>query len=205
MSPERLARYVVSAGGNKEAALRLYQRNTQLSEALYGPLQGIEILVRNAFNTQLCKTFGDRWFEELPTLGVFKADDDGSVPNTTLKLNDAMAFLEKRGKPVTAGRMVAELSFGFWVSVCARRYMTDLWLPCLSRPFKGLKLSRADVHLRLDDIRNLRNRVAHHECIVNRDLKSDYDKIMEASKWFCGATTQWIDSGSTFLQRLNSK
>lgn len=204
MSSERLARYVGSAGGNTEKGLRLYQRNTLLSESLYTPLQGIEVLVRNAFNTQLCKRFGPQWFDALELLPQFQKDDDGRVPKTTLKLRDAKNALAARNKPITDGRIVAELTFGFWVSICAKSYTAPLWVGCLGVPFKGRGLSRADVHLRLDDIRLLRNRVAHHECILDRDLRKDYAHIIEAAQWFCGASSAWIESANSFLARLDS-
>jgi hypothetical protein len=41
ISPERLKAYLVLARGDLWVALHLYARNTQLSEALYGVLQGL--------------------------------------------------------------------------------------------------------------------------------------------------------------------
>ena len=58
LSPERLSTYLVAANGDHAAALRLYVWNTEISAALYGPLQALEILVRNAFHRELSAVYG---------------------------------------------------------------------------------------------------------------------------------------------------
>lgn len=47
LSLERFARYIAWAGGDRDQALALYTLNTQLSEALYAPLQALELSLRN--------------------------------------------------------------------------------------------------------------------------------------------------------------
>ena len=64
LSPERLARYISAAQGNKKRAIQLYERNTALSEALYGVIQGLEIALRNALHNTLRKELGrDDWYD----------------------------------------------------------------------------------------------------------------------------------------------
>jgi len=48
LSLERLGPYLALASDNMRQAIHLYERNTFLSEALYGLLQGLEVPVRNA-------------------------------------------------------------------------------------------------------------------------------------------------------------
>ena len=62
-SPDRLSTYLTAAGGERERALQLYTRNTQLSAAFYGPLQGLEIALRNALHRQLTRLYGAAWYE----------------------------------------------------------------------------------------------------------------------------------------------
>lgn len=57
LSPERMATYVNAAGGNREKALRLYTWNTAISAAFYGPLQGLEIALRNAAHHHLSVSY----------------------------------------------------------------------------------------------------------------------------------------------------
>ncbi|HEV7866541.1 MAG TPA: hypothetical protein VGO90_02590 [Chthoniobacteraceae bacterium] len=191
VSAERLRPYL-AATHDLAAAIRLYERNTALSEALYCPLQGVEIATRNALHLTLTGTFGATWFDALgtPTLHHEQLE----------KLTTARAQLQRRGVPITAGRMVAELSFGFWSAICARRYLVLLWNPCLHRAFP--KRRREDVFNRLDSIRTLRNRVAHHEPIWTRDLAADHDKIIEAIRWICPISAEWVANKSRLKEQL---
>jgi hypothetical protein len=53
LSRDRLAPYLTYVGGNQDRAIRLYEQNTALAEALYGILQGLEIALRNAIHEQM--------------------------------------------------------------------------------------------------------------------------------------------------------
>ena len=48
LSRERLRTYLDTAGGDRGKAIRLYVWNTEISAAFYGPLQGLEVVLRNA-------------------------------------------------------------------------------------------------------------------------------------------------------------
>jgi len=210
MSTDRLQRYIAMAGGDRDKGFRLYERNTQLSEALYGPLQGVEIVLRNALNVQLVNHFGAQWYDLLahPSSTHTAPHLRGSFPLgrrfqflQQAKIDEARDKLQKRGKAQNTGAIVAELSFGFWVSILARDYHW-LWIQCLHRPFKSLRLARATVSLRVDDIRVLRNRIAHHEPILSRNLAKEYADIMETIEWLCGTTAAWVETTSCFLGRF---
>ena len=104
VSPERLAPYLSSAGGSLELAVRLYKQNPLLSEGLYGILQGLEVALRNAMHMELAAGLGSTsWW----TVGVLAQDQQHMLQKT-------QAALAREGKPLDAGRVVAELSFGFW-------------------------------------------------------------------------------------------
>ena len=57
-SPERLRTYLRAAKGDRKRALQLYTWNTKISAAFYGPLQGLEIALRNAIHQQLTRCYG---------------------------------------------------------------------------------------------------------------------------------------------------
>lgn len=64
ISPERLAAYVAYARGDKWVAIRLYERNTEVSEAIYGVIQALEITLRNAIHYTLSGQLGGpEWYE----------------------------------------------------------------------------------------------------------------------------------------------
>ena len=73
--------------------------------------------------------------------------------------------LHERGKLPTADYVVSELSFTFWVALFANVYDQTLWRTDLHRIFTPRTKNRHGLHDSLDRLRNLRNRIAHHEPI----------------------------------------
>jgi hypothetical protein len=50
-------------------AIRLYERNTKLSEALYGVVQGLEVLLRNSIHRKMTAHIGrEDWYEHVSFL-----------------------------------------------------------------------------------------------------------------------------------------
>ena len=97
LSMERFARCVAWAAGDHERALRLYTLNTQLSEALYAPLQALELSLRNRIHSVMAGSYGERWFD---TDGLMRA------PHQREQVADAVADLVKDGRTLR----LAELS-----------------------------------------------------------------------------------------------
>src|SRR5205807_3002955 len=107
------------------------------------------------------------------------------------------------GKAATSGRVVAELTLGFWVQLTAKKYEKALWVKCLYRAFP-IKLNRKALFQRMDSIKRLRNRIAHHEPIFSRNLKQDYVEIIDAIKWICPTTSEWVERTNCFEERFNA-
>ena len=188
LSVDRIGTYLTHAKGDHAEAIRLYERNTRLSEALYSVLQGVEVGVRNAMHGSLSAGFGrPDWYEVVS----FNATEQA-------RINEAKETIARNNKHLSPGRMVSELTFGFWVAILAKHYATTLWIPHLHRAFQHKALGHAAVHRRLNGIRFLRNRVAHHECILSRDLEADYIEIIEAVSWICPETAAWIRETTRF-------
>jgi hypothetical protein len=188
LSPERFTTYVQAAGGDKEQALRLYVWNAMISAAFYTPLQGLEVALRNAIHRELSRAYGIQWYDQ-PTLGL--------APAALRQVSDAKDTLQKSRKPLDPPRIVAELSWGFWVSLLGRgprgRYETTLWRPALYRAFPHVRSLRKHVHAPRDYLRVFRNRIAHHEPIFARHLAADYASIIKVITWICPDTAAWID------------
>jgi hypothetical protein len=98
-------------------------------------------------------------------------------------------------KLLTPGKVVAELTFGFWVRLTSAKYEKTIWVKHVYKSFPGLhKPNRPVVFDRIDKIRDLRNRVAHHERIINRNLQQDYKEVVEALGWICPITASWVNA-----------
>jgi hypothetical protein len=187
-------------GNDTDRALRLYVWNTEMSAAFYSALQGVEIALRNAVHRELSRVYGTHWYDN-PALPL--------SPVAKNLLREAKAAIAQRKKPVIPPRVVAELPFGFWVSLLgpgpSGLYEMRLWRPILYKAFPNAKLMRKQVHLPLDQLRTLRNRIAHHEPIFQRRLADDYHSILQVLGWICADTAAWVDHHSTVQALLAAR
>ena len=191
ITADRLAPYLDAAGGDKEAAVKMYVANAKLSEALYTPLQGVEVALRNAMNAEIVQRVGADWLEQRK-VQLFDAQRE--------KVDEAVAKLTQDGKPVANPGLVAELSFGFWVGILGPRYENSLWRLTLRKafPHRPRGFERKEILGALNSIRRLRNRVMHHERILHRDLVADHALILKVIGWICPHTQAWVEAHSKF-------
>ena len=170
------------------------------------PLQVLEVALRNAVHTGLAGRFGADWHDQL----------DGTLAVGCLgRISEAKRKVQLQRATVTPGRVIASLPFGFWVSLLGpggRRadglganYEMALWRPCLRRAFRHCEsLSRKRAHAELDDLRNLRNRITHHEPIFRRDLAADYNRIPGVVGWISPDVADWVRQHSRFEDVLSA-
>jgi hypothetical protein len=91
---------------------------------------------------------------------------------------------------VHAGKVVAELNFGFWRYLLTARYEASLWTPALRHAFPA-GLARITVYDLVENINTFRNRVAHHEPIHTRNLHDDVDRLTLLIEWISPPTATW--------------
>lgn len=160
VSSERLAPYLRQTHGDLRKTLCLYLWNIALCESLYPLLNLTETTLRNKLDASLAEMFGQRdWFN----LGWLDARDAS-------KINEARRKIAGSNRLATPGRMVAELTFGFWTSLLDVRYERTkiLWPHLAPKVFacapRKLRTRKAQSRY-ASAIRDLRNRVFHHEPI----------------------------------------
>jgi hypothetical protein len=193
LSLERFARYLSWAGGDHAQALELYALNTRLSEALYTPLQMLEVAVRNRIHSVLSAVRHPRWFEEEGFL---------AASNQAEQVVGAIAELARENKEPTPGRIVAALTFGFWTAMFGTSYEA-LWqqdLHRIARREDGKNLRRKDFAGPLTPIRTLRNRIAHHEPILEWNLPKHHDAMLRITGWLSPAAAAWCRTLDRFDQ-----
>jgi hypothetical protein len=189
LSPERFAPYLRSTGGHLHAAVRLYEWNLAASGALYEALGILEVVLRNALSKQLAVHHGSlagQWYDDpLGVLSDLAHDDIAAARRRVRKLR----------RPETPGRVVAELNFGFWKFLLAKRYEATLWTGYLRLAFPNLQPQRrAIVYRALDQMHTVRNRIAHHETIHRRDLTADMLTIYRLLDWIDADVRSWAVS-----------
>lgn len=190
LSTERLSKYTELSSGNPDKALDLYLFNLKVSSSLFEVIGGFEVALRNSIHLTLKPPFSaDDWYDHVPFPWLRHEQN---------ALNNAKRQIRARHKQPTPGRIVAELTLGFWCELAASPYRDSLWIPHLYKAFPYKRLGRKEAYERLNGIRLLRNRIAHHECILHMNLPAEHDKIIEAVGWICPHTRSWIEGYSSF-------
>ena len=194
LSADRLRPYRISVGGDTKLAILLYEQNTLLAESLYGVLQGLEVSLRNTIHEQLAADYGQaEWWDTVKL-----------EPEQGAMLRKARDILSKEGKALVAGQVVAELSFGFWTGLTGPKYDV-LWRDHLVKIFPRRPVQRSEVQTRLNSIRKLRNRIAHHEPILfSGRLQKYVHQIFDTISWMSPMTARWVRSNSSFEERFRS-
>jgi hypothetical protein len=215
ISPERFGAYVAAAGGDRSAAVALYQWNAQVSAAFQEILHHVEVIYRNALHQQLVtlhatvpgRPVGAAWFDDPPWL----------VRNwlTPQAIKDRDTAVTKAGHTPAwprPGKVVAELSFGFWRYLVTPHYEASLWVPALTHAFPDLPAATLDVRRRqvehhVAPLHLLRNRIAHHEPIhesgrisykqkgsprVRYTLTDLHEAAIELTSWIAPAAATWL-------------
>jgi len=167
--------------GTDRDMLVTYLFNLALCEALYTPLSLLEISLRNTLHTNLSALYGSPAWYKIP--GVLQPYQVGDITKVEAKI-------VRQQKTVTVPRVISELKFGFWTSLLSKDYdglWRARWATLLKSSFPEIPRSvrqRNNVYHRYNDIRELRNRVFHHEAIWSRfTLESDHECILEAIGW----------------------
>lgn len=184
VSAERVGAYAVSAeemDANPKLVLSRYMLNMALCESLYPALQTCEVALRNGIHSHLAATLArEDWFDT-PGFAL--------TPWAQLEVSKAKDKIQKAGKPITPGRVVAELQLGFWTSLFEAHYEQKTpFLPGgIKAVFPHLPKSlhkRKERKNDLERVRHLRNRVFHHERIVHwADLDAQHALVLQIIGW----------------------
>lgn len=175
---------------------RLDTWNLAACSALWGPISILEIAVRNAIHERLVERAGrgDWWAD--PHIQFCRNEQEA--------IDSAITTLQRRGTPEpSSDQVVAATSFGLWVGLTGAgvprdrllSYETTLWQPRLQHafPHRGDR-RRKYIHACLDDVRVLRNRIAHHEPIYNSPLQNVYVDILEIAGMIHSDARGFIES-----------
>lgn len=111
ISQERLEPYLNHNQKDISKALKHYKGNIIISASFYPLLSILEIGLRNAIAFQLTRKFEDKeWYNHKDFIKIanrFQID----------KISQARTNILSEKKEITPGRIISELSFGFWTSL----------------------------------------------------------------------------------------
>lgn len=94
--------------------------------------------------------------------------------------------------------MIAELKFVFWQKLFTGRNDVGLWEPHIAWAFPHAPANvpaarlRSRIYQDLDVLRNLRNRLAHHEPVFTRNLLDDLTRTLDLIELRNRSTSDWV-------------
>lgn len=180
LSDQRLDAYRQSTTDTDIDLLERYFWNIAICEALYPPLQNLEISLRNNINHAITISFENpHWLTDYKLLD----------PSKQKHILGVIEKAKKAGKTINTGQLIAELNFGFWTSLFDAKYDRVFWQrkTLIRSAFPNMPThirNRSTLSKRFTDIRILRNLVFHHKPIWDKEkLTQQHENIVEALDW----------------------
>jgi hypothetical protein len=179
----RMRPYEVRAGGEPQVIVDLYDWNIRISAGLFEEIGVVEILVRNSIDCSLrgkYELFGvEPWFMQTPG-PLFR--EEGQIVDETIRESEIVDPSRDRDA------VIASLTFGFWRILLHQKYRR-LWGD-IEGGFQASPrhMDREDLYTRVDDLYQLRNAIAHHDLIIDRDLAASHRYAVD----ICGAISPAI-------------
>lgn len=182
MSKARSDRYLNAAKSHSKA-LKLYQLNGQIGAMFWVPLQHFEIVLRNTIDRILCLGFSGEWIGNIAFHRLLKKHRRDDLEKSIKK------YTNNQTKEINRNKVVADLSFSFWEDMLLPKFIPIIWQQHLDqavphRKEQDVGVFISSLHQQTKRVRNLRNRIAHHEPIFPRKLNLDWAAVMEPIKSF---------------------
>lgn len=202
LSAPRFATYLAEKASDKEAALELYRWNMELSAAFFVPLQICEVSVRNSIVAAIEDTYGANWPWEKGFEISLRNPQFGASPR-----RDLLGL----SKLPTSGKIVAELKFVFWERMFTKSHDAAVWNKQFmtvfpnADPAKTVQQLRGEGFDKLGKIRDLRNRIAHHEPIFRRNIQDEYDRVRSIVAWIDETAADWLDKVENVTAMIATK
>jgi len=152
---ERLTVYLNATATDSEA-LAFYQFNELVSSQLFGLVAAFEVVLRNKVSNAIIQHFNrEDWYRARSFISLLAGERRAN-------LREVRKRLKTQGQKERSGRIVASLTFHFWGALHEGKYRDTLWTPFLRTIWTdGTNVKK--LHRDLIKIRDLRNRLAHHE------------------------------------------
>jgi hypothetical protein len=198
LSDQRFQPFIDATEGDHRRAVAIYEWHLHLSAACFATINGFEVLLRNAVDRQL--GMGQ---PQTPIRHTWLMDFNILQPNGVKDVIVAVERLEK-GKEITRSRVVAGVSFGFWAGLFSKAY-EELWRHRLRLAFPNGAIMRKDLTQSMRSLQAFRNRVAHHDCLLNQPVRERYDEMIRISGWIDADAATWLEGQSSVLALLASK
>lgn len=180
----RVAPFLQAAEGDAEKALDLYTWNARMAGAALEQLAHLEVLLRHAIDTQLAadvdeESVGIPWF----LLPPYFSEQRNEIEKVRARL--------RARQRETRDQIVAGLPFGFWAGWFGSKY-EKLWRRALYRSFPNGSGTRKQVTRLVEQVRKFRNRVAHHDSLINIDVGFEMSAVFDLAALIDRRYSEWM-------------
>lgn len=205
VSVPRLDRFLTASEGSKIKAQELYKLNLRVAESFYPILHLFEIFLRNTINYKLTEHFGNPDWIVIEKKGFMSAKSlEPSKYYLRKQIEAGEKRIKKRGGTITSGKIIAEQTLGFWTNLFDTHHyklLSGIIIHCF--PNRPNTIQRKEVSLKLDRIREFRNRVFHNEPVCFEGAKIDFDEAIKIQKEIYEILS-WIDEElSKYLKQFD--
>ncbi|WP_417262665.1 hypothetical protein [Celeribacter sp.] len=204
LSETRFSRYLAHCEGDVTKGLDLYRWNVEISGECLKVLHICEITFRNAVSAALEAQYGVNW----PSVRAFQV----SLPNPSRgwsARNDIEVLARKYRHDSQVGKLIADSKFAFWCKLMNASQNDRIWNKHfrIAFPNAPLRLStneeRQEIMDAISEVRELRNRIAHHEPIFTRDmLAAEVESAFFIIGCRCKITEEWCRSHDKIFDLL---
>lgn len=128
-----------------------YEKNLIFSKKSYIPLSILEVSLRNSIDALLSEKVSIDWYKE----------DDFLTTDSKIKISQAIELLKRKKEKISKHKIKPYEK---------KLRIKDLKILFPNLPSKNTKITnRETIYRELNHIRNFRNRVFHHEKVLNKD------------------------------------
>lgn len=194
ITPPRFQAFLEAADHDVAQATALYDWNICVSAVFFETISYTEVLLRNAIDAQFTPVQHHQ-----PASESWLCDPEILTTRSLEKVFSAVSGIERMKKQPTRARVLANLSFGFWRALLDKRY-NQLWIDRLHRAFPHGTGSRKEVAGLMARLNPFRNRLAHHEPIINASIPQRHDDLVELARLIDEDAAEWIAARSSVMQ-----
>lgn len=194
ITQRRFDEYMVAANHDSVAARELYEWNISISAAFFELISHVEVALRNAVDAVLEPlevretarvNVRHGWWFASPT---FLTEHDLNFHRNAWK------HLGDKATGATRDKVFSSMTFGIWDAIFGPSY-EQLFRKHLvyAFPNRGTGFKRDTVQKNILALRNLRNRIAHHQAIFDLPLEERFEQAMDLLRWIDPALQQWVN------------
>lgn len=169
-SQNRMSMFLLAANGSPRFAIKLYVWNAEVSAGIWELISYLEIALRSTIDRQLSAiSENGKWLANRKIIP--------STSSLQVLINQATNQATVYGRVPSHYQILEQLPLGFLQALLSKKFL-HIW-PTLASGFKGAsRRSHDEISLLVKDLRTLRNKIGHHNHLLDVDVHNAYRKIL---------------------------